>query len=415
MDQPISQKEQSKGTVKRFIPFVLIAGVLALSYYGFRVLLKKQAEKSKLHVVRVERGAIRQTLSASGTVIASAERVINAPVSTEIESVLLSTGREVNEGDLILKLDQEFTSLEYERLQDELSVRKNDIDRLKLEFDKKLRDLEYQNQIKGLELKELSAQVKDQKRLLEIGGATTEEVESAELKLNITQLEKKMLENELEFKQQVNTTDKDNLQLQYNIQLKKLRELKRKLRETEVRSPERGVITWINENIGKTVSEGEPLVRIANLDRFKVEAVTSDRNGKDLAVGLPVEVRIGKDRLKGQISRILPEIINNTVKFFITLDNESHEGLRPNLRAEVYIIIDEKSDVLRAKRGNGLKGTQQQFVYRIEDNEAIKTRIMKGLTSTEYFEIVEGLKEGDQIIISETKDFDHMDRFIIQD
>jgi len=79
MDKPISQKEQSKGTLRRGLPFVVLLAVLALSYYGLRKILSKQADKDKLHIVTVERGNIRQTLSAAGTVIAASERVINAP------------------------------------------------------------------------------------------------------------------------------------------------------------------------------------------------------------------------------------------------------------------------------------------------------------------------------------------------
>ena len=151
---------------------MLTLGVLALAYFGFRKLITKTGKASEFHIVAVEKGDIKSTLSATGTVVAASERVINAPVTTEIESVLLQTGAAVKPGDLILKLDQEYTALEYEKLQDELSLRRNSIDKLKLEFDKNLRDLDYEDQIKALQLSELEAQLTDQKRLLQVGGAT---------------------------------------------------------------------------------------------------------------------------------------------------------------------------------------------------------------------------------------------------
>ena len=414
MDRTLSNNEKSNGNFRKVIYGMLLIGMFAGGYYLFGNVLKKKGKAKEFHIVKVEKGNIRQTLTASGTVIASSEIVINSPIKSEIEEVHLSTGAEVEKGDLILKLEQGYTNLEYERLEDELSLRKNNISKLKLQFDKDLIDLEYQDQIKALELNELEAKLSDQDRLLKIGGATEEELEAAKLKLNIAQIEKLQLENELNFKRQVNSTDKDNLQLEYNIQQKKLKELGRKLKETSVKAINAGVITWINEDIGKTVNEGEPLVKIANLNRFEIEASTSDRNTKDLQIGLPVEVRIGKERLKGSIARILPEITNNTINFTIKLEENNHASLRPNLRAEIYIIIDEKRDVLRAKRGNALKGTKTQFVYKVENSIATKTRIAKGLVSSEYFEIMEGLTEGDQIIISETEDFNHMDNFVIE-
>jgi len=262
-----------------------------------------------------------------------------------------------------------------------------------------------------LKLSELKAQLGDQARLLNIGGATAEEVEAAKLQVSIAEIEKKILENELTFKRQVNTTDKENLQLEYDIQHKRLKQLGRKLKETQVKAPSEGVITWINEDIGKTVVEGEPLVRIANLNRFEIEATTSDRNSKSLQIGLPVQVRINKENMMGQITRILPEIVNNTVKFYVGLDEDNHQLLRPNLRTELYIITAEKENVLRAKRGVALKGTTNQYIYKVNGNTVKKTRITKGLVSSDFFEIVDGLNAGDEIIISETEDFDHMDEF----
>lgn len=413
MDRQISQSEQNKGKFKKYIPYLLVLAVLALGYYGLRKVLSKSVKANDIRIATVERGDMQATLSASGTVIAASERVINAPVATEIQEVLLRTGADVKPGDLILKLDQEYTALEYEKLQDELSLRKNNIDKLELQYDKDLRDLDFEDQIKALQLSELEAQLTDQKRLLQVGGATAEEVEAADLQLKIARLEKQKLENELQYKRSVNGTDKKNLQLEFDIQAKRLKELKRKLSETEVKSPDHGVITWINEDIGKTVVVGEPLVKIANLERYKIEGTTSDRNSDQLQIGMSVEVRIGNEKLKGQINRVLPEIVNNTIRFYVSIDEASNSLLRPNMRTELYIITDKKSNVLKAKRGNALKGSKSQYVYKVEGNTAVKTRISKGLVSSDEFEIESGMDVGDKLIISDMKDYEHMETFEI--
>lgn len=414
MDREISKAAVLRGRLQSIIKYFFFAALVVVSVIYGRSYLSMKGSQKDFKIVQVKKGSIQSTLAASGTIVSSSERVINAPITTEIEQVYLQTGAQVKIGDLILALDQENTQLEYERLQDELSLRKNNIKRLGLQFDKDLNDLEYQDEIKALRLDELQAQVSDQKRLLKIGGATQEELESAELKLKIERIEKKMLENELKFKRSVNQNDKDNLTLEYNIQSKRLQELGNKLKETEVRATSEGVITWINEDIGKTVNVGEPLVKLANLNKFKVEAITSERNMSILEVGMKTEVKIGKERLYGQITRILPELENNSVKFYIALDENDHESLRPNHRVEVNVIRSQKDDVLVARRGMGLKGTTTQFFYKVEQQNAKRVRVKKGLISSDYFEIIEGLEEGDKIIVSETEDFNHMDSFTIK-
>ena len=415
MDRQLTSKEQAKGKYKRWIYLTGIALLLIVAVYGLRSALKKKVDESDFFIAKVEKGDVTNTVSASGLVTPAFEREINAPVATEIKNVSLSTGAEVKMGDLILELDQEYTKLEFEQLKDELDLRKNNIEKLKLQFDKDLRDLDYRDQIKALQVDELKAQVADQKRLLNIGGGTTEDLEQAELKLKVAKLEKKMLENELSYSRSVNVNEKKGLELEYTIQEKRLRELSRKLTETNVRSPQAGVITWINEDIGKTVAEGETLVRIADLGRYVVEATSSDRNSQKLVVGLRATVRIGNNDLDGKISRILPAVENNTVKFFVELDKSDSELLRPNMRAEVFIITNKKEDVLRIKNGAAFRGAGNQEVFVVEGNKAVKRKIRRGISNADYVELQSNVSIGERIIISETNDYKHLDEFILLD
>lgn len=415
MDRQLTNKEQAKGRYKKWIYIIGGALLLIALVYGFRSVLEKKVNESDFFMATVERGDVTNTISASGLVIPAFEREINAPVATEIKNVSLSTGAEVQKGDLILELDQEYTQLEYDQLKDELDLRKNNIEKLKLQFDKDLRDLDYRDQIKALQVDELKAQVADQKRLLNIGGGTAEELEQAELQLKVAKLEKKMLENELSYSKSVNVNEKKGLELEYTIQEKRLKELRRKLTETSVRSPQAGVITWINEDIGRTVAEGETLVRIADLGRYIIEATSSDRNSQKLELGLPANVRIGGNNLQGSISRILPAVENNTVKFYVELDKSNSEFLRPNMRAEVFIITNKKEDVLRVKNGVAFRGAGNQEVFFVEGNKAVKRKIRKGISNSDFVELLSDAKVGEKIIISETKDYKHLDEFTLLD
>lgn len=415
MDREIPQKEKTKSNITGIIKYVLIAAVIIAALFFFRKFIKKSGTYDDFHIAQVERGDIQNTLTATGTVTPSFEREINAPVNTEIKKVILPKGKLVNSGDLIMELDQEFTQLEYDKLSDELELRRNDIDKLKLTYDKDLKDLEYQDQIKNLQLSQLEADVADKQRLLKIGGATKEDVERAQLQLEVAEIEKKILENNLEYSTKTNVNDKKNLELEFKIQEKRLAELRRKLKETSVRAPINGVITWINEDIGRTVSEGEPLVRIADLSSYIIEATSSDRNAERINVGMPVNVRINNNNLKGEIVTILPAVENNTVGFIVELENSNADFLRPNMRAEVFLITDEKKDVLKIKNGAAFRGASNIDIFVIRGGKAEKTRITRGLSNSDFIEIASGnVKEGDRLIISETTDYDHLDEFEIK-
>lgn len=411
MDRPLAESTQRRARRRNILRGIVIVALIAGGIWLARNLLKTRAERADFQIARVERGDIENTITASGLVMPAFEQQVVSPISTSIKEVIRRSGDEVKAGETMMHLDDEFIRLEYESLQDQLELKENNVTRLGYEYEKNIKDLDYENQIQGLQLSSLQSQLADAERLNKIGSATQEEVDQAQLNLEIARLRKKKLENELTFSQKVLKGDKRNLELEVRMEEKKLAELQRKLRETKVTAPRSGVITWINEDIGKTVNEGELLVRLADLGRYRIEATCSDRYAAQVKVGTPVRVRINQSNLQGLVTAILPAVENNTIAFVVELDDPAHQALRPNLRVDVFLVSGRREQALRLKNGPVFTGAAQQPLFVIRGDEAIKTTARIGLTGMEYVELLQtDLEEGDQVIISDMASFDHLER-----
>lgn len=414
MDRPISTIEQKKSQWGQWGRIGLVVAAVAAAFFLLRNVLTTEAEKKDFRYATVEVGDMENKITSSGLVVPSFEQQINAPIITEIKDVVLAIGTQVEAGDLIMHLDEEYIRLDYESLDDQLELRKNNITKLRLEYDKNLKDLDYEDQIKALELSSLEAGLADLRRLQGIGGATQEDVQRAELNLKIARLEKKKLENDLNFRKQAITSDRRNLELEVQIQEKKKRELGRKLKETSVKAPRSGVITWVNENIGQKVNEGEPLVRLANLESFRVEASVSDRYANIVQLGLPVKVRINNTDIGGSIVSILPAVENNTIAFVVQLAKADHKDLRPNMRVEVFLISGKKENVVRVQNGPAFKGATEQGIFVMNGGEAIKRQVSVGMVNSEFIEIVSSnLQPGEVVIVSDMEEFEHLERIAL--
>jgi len=415
MDKPISKSTQTRSRLRKALRWVLILGAVAALFLILRNLLKTRVEATDFQIAAIELGTIENTITASGLVVPAFEQQVISPISTSVKEVLLRSGDKVEKGDPMMLLDDEFIRLEYESLEDQYELKNNKITRLKYEYDKNIKDLDYENKIKNLQLSSLESQLADAQRLQEIGSATQEEVDQAKLNLEIAQLEKKKLENELAFSEQVLAGDKRNLELEARMEQKKLKELQRKLRETKVTAPRAGVITWISEDLGKTVNEGELLVRLADLGRYRVEASVSDRYAQYVKVGQPVRVRINRDDLTGFVAATLPAVENNTVSFIVELEQPDHKLLRPNMRVEVFLISDRREQALRLRNGPVFTGAARQNLFVVRGEEAIKTTARVGLVGIDYVELLEtDLQKGDRVIISDMERFDHLERIQLQ-
>ncbi|NJC26060.1 efflux RND transporter periplasmic adaptor subunit [Neolewinella antarctica] len=413
MDRQLDESHLKRKRVGQFLKWGLIATAVALVvYYGLQR-LSPSADEDKLRFATVERGDILSTVNATALILPAFEEQVNAPVATTIKEVLLFSGSEVEAGALLMKLDRDFIGLQLDGRRDQLALKENNINLLNLEYDRDLKEIGYNAEIKKLELAASEAQLTDARRLLKVGGATEEEVEAAELAVRITKLESRKLDNELDYRKSSIAGRKRQLQLEVGMEEKEVSQLSRKMRETEVRAPRPGVVTWVNENIGQQVAEGAPLVRIANLGRYKVEASCSDRYAEQLAVGMPIELRLARARLSGTVTDILPEVKDNTIKFRVELTEPSHEQLRPNLRAELNVITQRKEDALRVKNGPAFRGGASQSVFVVRGEEATRMEVGTGLRNGDFVEITGGLAVGDRIIISDTEELERVSAFKI--
>lgn len=408
MDRKLDKSAINKKRNGRILKWVLILlAVLAVVWFGLR-LLRPSADEDNLRFAVVETGDVLNTINATALVLPAFEEQVNAPVATTIKEVILTAGTQVQSGDLLLRLDRDYVGLQLDGRRDQLALKENNIGLLQLEYQRDLKELGYNAEIKKLELAAAEARLGDARRLLKVGGATEEEVEAAELAVKITKLEADKLDNQLSYSRNSLAGRERKLNLEVGMEEKEVRQLSRKLRETDVRAPRAGVVTWVNENLGQQVAEGAPLARIANLGRYKIEGTCSDRYAEQLTVGMPVELRLPKVRLSGTLTDILPEVTGNTIRFRVELDNSSDENLRPNLRAELYVITEKRENVLRVKNGPAFRGGIRQSVFVVRGNEAIRTEIRAGLRNGDYVEIEGGLKAGDKIVISDTEEYERM-------
>ncbi|MEM6321696.1 MAG: HlyD family efflux transporter periplasmic adaptor subunit [Bacteroidota bacterium] len=413
MDRAVPEQITRQHQLKNATWGVLMVGVILVGFYYFRSALTTSLEATTFRTAIAEEGRMENTLTATGEVLPAFEQVIVSPIRAAVQEVLVPVGSRVQPNQPLLALNKEFALLQQEKLQDQLALQQNSLVQLKLQLDKNLYDLTINNDIKGLRIDGLRADLEDAKRLVSIGGGTAEAVEKVKLNLKIAQLEKKQLENDLRYKQQSVTSDLKEVELQLAIQSKNLQEFSRKLEQAEVVANRAGVLTWVNENIGTTVSEGEILARVANLESFRVEGAISDVYGEKIHLGQSAIVRINDEDLRGQITNIKPTVTDGVIQFIVQLETPNHELLRPNLKVEIFLVTQSRTKTIRVANGPQFKGRKQQDIYVLENGVAKRRTVNIGLTNFDYVEVLDNLQAGEEVIITDMKDYAHLAEVVV--
>ncbi|PHN04828.1 efflux RND transporter periplasmic adaptor subunit [Flavilitoribacter nigricans] len=411
MDRPVEERIQRQRTYRRLWQIGLALIVVVAGIWGLRKMLGGKVDQDRLRVAVAETGPISNTLSAMGEVIPAYEQVVTSPIQADIREVLIEVGRQVEPGDPILLLDKSFFLLNFDKQKQELDLQENRIDKLRFALAKDQFDLEIKDSIKALEIYSLEAAVESAKRLKQIGGGTDEGVDEAVLRLKIARLEKKQLENDLLIRRQSTSTEVKELEIQANIQRNSIQEMEEKLKRAEVVASRPGVLTWANENIGSTVSEGETLARIADLGSYKVTGTLSDVYAERISPGQAVNIRLSEaETISGRITNIRPTVENNLISFDIQLDEPDHAALRPNMRVELFIITATKPQVIRVANGPAFKGRNEQALFVMRNGVAEKRMVRIGLANSDYVELENNIAAGETIVISDMSRYEHMDK-----
>ncbi|MDN3547005.1 efflux RND transporter periplasmic adaptor subunit [Mucilaginibacter aquaedulcis] len=405
MDKEITLEVASQKRKKAV--WVVLAALtgLVLTIWVLRSFIKSSVNASEITTGRVEIGNIENTINATGEVLPEFEEIVTSPINASIKNALMDAGNKVNAGQSILTLDKSATQTEYDKQKFQLESKRNDISKLKLDLGKSFYDIQSNNAIKQLRISDFTDAVENAKRLYKAGGATREDIEQAELNLKVAQLEKKQLENEIKNKQKTMQIEIKEAEIAAAIQQNDLNALQRKLNLADVTATRKGVITYVNKNIGANIHEGETLARIADLGSFKVQGSMADNQADELHAGIPVIIRINDNQLRGHVTNVSPSIQNSIISFDIQLDDRSNKLLRPNMKVDVFLVTATHNKIMRVTNGPAFKGPAVQDIFVVNGGKAERRTVHLGLSNFDYAEIKDGVKPNDVVITSDMSEF----------
>lgn len=409
MDRPLDPAFLKEQLTKRYVRLGVIVAAVAALLFWIPGWISPSMSKNRIRTAKVEAGPMAATISAAGTVVPEFEQVISSPLDTRVLRILRTAGTTIQIGQPIIELDVSEAKLALARLNEQLALKENRQAQLRIDLDKTLNDLRSELQIKKLRIDYLQTKVEQEEKLFQIGGSSKEQVRQSKLELEIAYLEFAQLENSIANTQQSLQNQLEGVTLETKITRGERDEAARQLELAATKADRNGVLTWVVPQEGVTIGKGEMLAKIADLNAFRVEATVSDVHASRLAAGLPVNVKIDDEtNLAGTIASVLPAIQNGIVTFLVALKDKTSPRLRANLRVDVYVVTAAKEKTLRVKRGPFVTGEGEHEVFVIRDGAAVRTPVRIGLVGFDYFEVMAGLQEGEEVIISDMRDFIHM-------
>jgi hypothetical protein len=401
MDREISKEVQRKEQRKQIVKIGSIAGALIALVICIISLLQTSLNRKDIHISKVDKGAIEVSVSASGKVIPAFEEIINSPINSRIMEIYKKGGDSVDVGTPILKLDLQSAETDYNKQLDEEHMKRLQLEQQRVINHNKLSEMEMNLKVSRMELDRKEVELRNERYLDSLGAGTTDKVRQVELDYNVSRL--KLEEDQQKYKneQALAEADLKVKELELNIFRKSLAETKRILDDARICSPRKAILTYVNNEIGVQINQGSKVAIVSDLSHFKIEGEIADTYGDRIAAGSKAVVKIGNDKLNGVVSDVTPLSKNGVISFTVQLEEDNHKRLRSGLKTDVYVMNAVKDDVLRIANSSYYVGKGEYELFVVNGDQVQKRKVRLGDSNFEYVEVVSGLEEGDEVIISD--------------
>ena len=387
-----------------FIVLILVAtGILA--FRKLAIFAPPSVIRSSIQTEKVDKGTVMTIEEAEGVVEPESEVIVLSPASTKIEKIFQAPGSRVDAHQTILRLDPEPLEEEISKLEDQIDVRRNSLMKTRLNASSTRLDLDYQVEMKKLEIASLKSELSDQAELLEVGGISPAKHEQTVQELNLANKELEMIQSKNSIRLQQLKVEENGLELQIGIEEKELASRKEILNKTAVRAPSSGIILTINGKEGEMVSKDMLLVRMSDLSSFKIRGSVDAKNAELVKIGTTVFALLDQEKITGKIGRVYPEAQGNKISFDVFLEQNNHPKLISNMNIQLELVRGMKRNVPRIRSGDWIgKGTFVS-VYVVEAGKIVRREVELGMRGLDYVEIKSGLGAGDEVVVSETTEF----------
>ena len=415
MDREISKEVQRKEQRKQFIRIGTAVGGFIVLIVVVISMLQTSLKRKDLNISTVDKGVIEVSVSASGKVIPAFEEIINSPINSRIVEVYKRGGDSVDVGTPILTLDLQSAETEYNKQLDEEQMKSLQLEQQRVTNHNKLSEMEMNLKVSRMELDRKAVELRNERYLDSLGAGTTDNVRQVELDYNVSILKLKEDEQKYKNEQALAEADLKVKELELNIFRKSLAETRRTLEDAQIRSPRKAILTYVNNEIGSQIGQGAKVAIVSDLSHFKIEGEIADTYGDRIAAGSKAVIKIGSEKLDGTVSDVTPLSKNGVISFTVQLEEDNHKRLRSGLKTDVYVMNAVKDDVLRIANSSYYVGKGEYELFVVNGNQLLKRKVQLGDSNFEYVEVVSGLQEGDQVIVSDMNAYKDKNKLKIED
>lgn len=416
MDRPIQKKKWTTGRI------VLMIGGAAFAYLIIHLLFIRDTrtriyvDPRELSIVTVQRDKFQEFIPVDGIVYPKNTVYIDAVQGGVVEEVFVEDGALLKKGDPILKLsnpNMELSFMETEtRIVEAINNLQNskiDLERNKIFRQQEIVDLQYQ-------IDQTTKNFQRTERLYADSLISTKEYEDAKRDYEFS-MKQLTISLKLQRLDSLATVDQER-QIQQSIRrmYDNMGLLHKNLELLYLKAPVDGKLSSFSVEIGQTKSQGEHLGQIDLQDGFKLQANIDERYVSRVYKGQEAELDFGGRTYRLAVYKIYTGVSGGSFPVDLLFSGDAPDNIKRGQTIQLRLEFSRPSDAIIIKRGGFFQTTGGNWIYVVDPSGrfALKRRIRLGNQNTYFYEVLEGLQEGEKVVVSSYEPFGDKEKLIFK-
>lgn len=369
-------------------------------------------DKNAMVTAKVQQGNFKVNVRASGLLKPLNIRWVSSQVAGRVEQVFVKAGAKVNAGDVLVQLSNPELHRELETARWELEANKAESHAAYVVLESQMVDLK--NSVVSAEYSYQSAKLKldAETLLMEQGNATVSALDYQKSQLAVKQqMQYWQAQQQKAEKMKANmAATKIAQNARVGLVENNYQRVLEQVSSLQVKAFTAGVVQQVSLELGERTQVGDSVALIADQNTLFAELQVQEVRAKDIALGQFVTIDTRRSEISGKVTRIDPAVKSGMVLIDVALTSSLPNEARPDLTVDGLIEISNIKEALFVKRPVYAPSYSQVNLYRLSDDKdfASKREVSLGQSSVNHIQILSGLKLGDEIIISDSTDWqDH--------
>ena len=411
--------EKKKGIRRKHVPYI-VAGVVVLAGAGWLAFgnhaSKYKADRDRLTIAPVTRGEFNDYIRVNGQVQPINTIYLSAIEGGTVAKKVVEEGVMVRRGDVIVRLENPMLSLTILDSEAQLAEKQNFLRNTQVTMEQEKLNLRKEKLQLDLDVE------RKRRKSVQYASLYAERLVSEEEYLQAAEdYEFAVKERDLVMERQRQDSIYRSIQVQQmeeslaNIR-KNLVLQRQRIGNLDIKSPVDGQLGLLNVEIGQSVGSGTQIGQVSVLSDFKIEALIDEHYIDRVRAGLDATFERQDRQFDLRVRKVYPEVRDKQFKTDFVFAGERPDNIRAGQTYYINLQLGQPADAVLIPRGAFYQNTGGQWIYVLtpDGGRAVRRNIRIGRQNPLYYEVLDGLQPGEQVVVSAYDQYGEAEELVIQ-